>query len=93
VLVDPADEANTRPTLRDTEAAARAMGLRIQVFNANTKREIDSAFEAMAREKAEAPFVSASPFLNGRRLQLAQVTAFHQLPATYSQAKLPKSAG
>jgi putative tryptophan/tyrosine transport system substrate-binding protein len=93
VLVDPADEANTRSTLRDSEAAARAMGLRIQVFNANTKREIDSALEAMAREKAEALFVSSSPFLNGRRVQLAQLAAFHRLPATYSQREIAEVGG
>jgi len=79
VLVDPADEANTRSTLRDAEAAARAMGLRIQVVNATTKREIDAAFEATAREKADALFVGAFPFLNGRRVQLVQLAAFHRL--------------
>ena len=85
VLVDPADEANTRSTLRDAEAAARAMGLRIQVVNATTKREIDAAFEATAREKADALFVGAFPFLNGQGVQLVQLAAFHRLPATYSQ--------
>ena len=93
VLVDRADEANTRSTLRDAEAAARAMGLRIQVVNANTKREIDVAFEAMAREKADALFVGAFPFLNGRRVQLVQLAAFHRLPATYSQREIAEVGG
>jgi putative tryptophan/tyrosine transport system substrate-binding protein len=93
VLVDRADEANTGSTLRDAEAAARAMGLRIQVFNANTKREIDAAFEAMAREKADALFVGAFPFLNGRRVQLVQLAAFHRLPATYSQREIAEVGG
>ena len=93
VLVDRADEANTRSTLRDAEAAARAMGLRIQVVNATTKREIDAAFEAMAREKADALFVGAFPFLNGRRVQLVQLAAFHRLPATYSQREIAEVGG
>jgi putative tryptophan/tyrosine transport system substrate-binding protein len=93
VLVDPADEANTKSTLRDAEAAARAMGLRIQVVNATTKREIDAAFEAMAREKADALFVGAFPFLNGRRVQLVQLAAFHRLPATYSQREIAEVGG
>jgi len=93
VLVDPADEANTRSTLRDAEAAARAMGLRIQVVNATTKREIDAAFEATAREKADALFVGAFPFLNGQGVQLVQLAAFHRLPATYSQREIAEIGG
>jgi putative tryptophan/tyrosine transport system substrate-binding protein len=93
VLVDRTDEANTGSTLRDAEAAARAMGLQIQVFNANTKREIDAAFEAMAREKADALFVGAFPFLNGRRVQLVQLAAFHRRPATYSQREIVEVGG
>src|SRR6516165_5097969 len=82
VLVDRADEANTRSTLRDAEAAARAMELRIQVVNATTKREM-----------ADALFVGAFPFLNGRRLQLVQLAAFHRLPATYSQRESAEVGG
>jgi putative ABC transport system substrate-binding protein len=93
LLVDRADEANTGSTLRDAEAAARAMGLRIQELNASTKREIDAAFEAMAREKADALFVGAFPFLNGRRVQLVQLAAFHRLPATYSQREIAEVGG
>src|SRR6516164_1640823 len=39
VLVNPADATRTESTLRDVEAATRTMGLHIQVFNANTRRE------------------------------------------------------
>src|SRR5262245_5737688 len=45
VLVNPAFATLTEITLRDVEAAARAMGLQIQVLNADTSREIDAAFE------------------------------------------------
>jgi hypothetical protein len=31
-------------TVRDTAAAARAIGLQVQVLNADTSREIDAAF-------------------------------------------------
>jgi putative ABC transport system substrate-binding protein len=69
------------------------MGLQIQELNASTKREIDAAFEAMAREKADALFVGAFPFLNGRRVQLVQLAAFHRLPATYSQREIAEVGG
>ena len=47
VLVNPANAANTETTLRDVEAAARAIGLQIQVLNASTSREINAAFATL----------------------------------------------
>jgi putative ABC transport system substrate-binding protein len=84
VLVNPADGASTETTVRDATAAARAIGLQIQILNADTGREIDSAFETMAHDGYAALFVGASPYLSGRRVQLAQLAAFNRLPATYS---------
>ena len=62
VLVNPANATGTEATLRDVEAAARAMGLQIQVLNASTSREIDAAFATLVRERADALFVGADPF-------------------------------
>src|SRR5262245_11619725 len=42
VLVNPTDATSTASTLRDVEAAARAIGLQVQVFNASTSREINA---------------------------------------------------
>src|SRR5262249_34919970 len=56
------------------------MGLQIQVHNANTSAEITAAFEAMGRERPDAVVVGSTPFLNGRQVQLAQLSAFHRLP-------------
>jgi len=83
VLVNPASVAATETQLKDVGAAARATGLQIQIHNANTSAEIDAAFETMSRERSDAVFVTSSAFLNGRRVQLAQLAAFHRLPASY----------
>jgi putative ABC transport system substrate-binding protein len=84
VLVDPADAANTASTLRDVDPASRAIGFQIKVFNANSSREIDAAFEAIANERQDALFVGTSTFLNGQHVQLAQLAAFHRIPASYA---------
>jgi putative tryptophan/tyrosine transport system substrate-binding protein len=93
VFVNPADGPLTDSTLRDAEAAARAMGLQIQVLKANTNSEIDAAFETMARERPDALFVATSPFFIERRIQLVQLAAFHRLPATYSLREMAESGG
>jgi putative tryptophan/tyrosine transport system substrate-binding protein len=83
VLVNPADAANTASTLRDVEAAARALGLQVQVLNASTSREINAAFENVGRDRPDALFIGANTFLNARRIQVVQLAAFHRLPAVY----------
>jgi putative ABC transport system substrate-binding protein len=92
VLVDPANAVSTESTLREVDAAARAMGLQIQVFNANSSREIDAAFATLVNERPDALFVGASPFWIDRRVQVAQLAARHALPAI-TTALLPRLAG
>ena len=84
VLVNPADTSATDAQLKEIDAAARAMGLQIKVHNADTRAEIDAAFEAMGRDRPDAVFAGTSVFLNGRRVQLVQLSAFHRLPTIYS---------
>jgi len=93
VLVNPADAGATDAQLRDIDAAARAMGLQIQVHNADTREEIDAAFEAMGRDRPDAVFVSSTVFLNGRRVQLAQLSAFYRLPAIYGLRDFVEAGG
>ena len=84
VLVSPAEPTLTDIQLKEVTTAARAMGIQIKIYNADTRAEIDAAFEAMGRERPDAVFVATTPFLNGRRVQLAQLSAFYRLPAIYA---------
>jgi putative ABC transport system substrate-binding protein len=92
VLVNPAFATLTEITLRDVEAAARAMGLQIQVLNVDASHEIDAAFEIIAREQPDALFVGPSPFFNSRRVQMVQLAARYAVPATYT-TRLEAEAG
>ena len=83
VLVNPANTANTETTLRDVEPAARAVGLQVQVLNADTSHEIDAAFATIVRERPDALFSASSPYFTSRRIQLVQLAARHAIPATY----------
>jgi len=87
VLVNPAFATLTEITLRDVEAAARAMRLQIQVLNADTSREIDAAFEII-----DALIVGPGPFFNSRRVQMAQLAARYAVPAFHT-TRLEAEAG
>src|SRR5262249_1612738 len=93
VLANPADAVATQTTLRDVTAAARAMGLQIQILNASTSREINAVFARFVRERADAVFVTADPFFQTRRVQLAALAAHHAVPATYSTRDYPEAGG
>jgi putative tryptophan/tyrosine transport system substrate-binding protein len=93
VLVNPANATNAESTVRDLEPAARAMGQQIQVFNATTSREIDTAFTALVRERPEALFVGGDAFFESRRLQLAHLATYHRVPATYAGREYAEVGG
>ena len=78
-LVHSAD-ADADSTSRDVEAAARAMGLQIQVFKPSTSREISAAFAIFMRERPDALFVGPGPFFNTRRVQLVLLAATNKIP-------------
>jgi putative tryptophan/tyrosine transport system substrate-binding protein len=83
VLANPTDQVRTLSNTRDLEAAARAIGLQIQVFSASTTDEVDVAFAAILRERMHALFVIPDAFFGTRRVQLATLAARHALPAAY----------
>jgi putative tryptophan/tyrosine transport system substrate-binding protein len=79
--------------LREVEAAARAMGLQVQILNASTSREIDAAFAALVRERVDALFVSPGGFFNSRRVQLATMAARHGIPMTSASREIAEAGG
>ena len=93
VLVNPPMRGIPRLPCATLGAAARTMGLQIQILKASTAREIADAFTAIAQERPDALFVGAAAFLNIRRVQLAQLAAFHRLPAVYTFREGPEVGG
>jgi putative ABC transport system substrate-binding protein len=92
-LLNPSDVKLTETHLKEIAAAARTIGLKVDVLNADTNAEIDAAFETMGRDRPDAVFVGSTPFFNGRRVELAQLAAFHRLPATYALRECAEVGG
>ena len=80
-------------TVRDVEAAARAMGLQIQVLNASTSREIDAAFATFVRERPDALFVAQRSFFNSGGINLPTGGAPRSSRGICVRVTLPKSVG
>jgi putative ABC transport system substrate-binding protein len=69
------------------------MGLQIQLVNADTSHEIDTAFATFVRERPDAFFVSGGSFLLSRRVQLALLAARHAVPASYGSREYAEIGG
>jgi putative tryptophan/tyrosine transport system substrate-binding protein len=93
VLVNPDDAEVTSVTLQDVEAAARAMGLQIQVVRASTIRGINAAFASFARERPDALFLGSDPFFVSRRMQLTHLASRHAIPTAYAVRDFPEAGG
>jgi putative ABC transport system substrate-binding protein len=92
VLVNPLGPT-PESTLRDVEVAARTMGLQIQVLNASTSREIDTAFASFVRERPDALFVGTDPFFTSRRVHLATLATRHVVPMTTGNREIAEAGG
>jgi putative ABC transport system substrate-binding protein len=93
VLVNPSNATISETTVRDVEAAARGMGVQVQVFNAGTSREIDAAFANLVRERSDAVFVGGDAFFTSRRVQLATLAARYLIPSSFSQREVTEAGG
>src|SRR5712692_7602138 len=70
LLTNPANPASA-PFVREAEAAARALGVRLQTLETRNPQEIDSAFAAMTRERAGALLVLPDVIFLSQRRQMA----------------------
>ena len=93
VLVNPSNVTNAESTLKDVPSAALAMGLHLQVLNASTSGEIDTAFDTLARERPDALFVGSDPFFASRRVQLANSAAHHSIPMSSGSRFITDAGG
>jgi putative ABC transport system substrate-binding protein len=93
VLVNPINAVSTEATLLEVRKAAPALGLQIQVVNASTIGEINAAFAALVRERADALLVNSDAFFASRRVQLATLATRDRIPAAYPGREFPLAGG
>jgi putative ABC transport system substrate-binding protein len=93
VLVNPADTATAEPTVLGVGPAGHALSLDIEVFNASTSAEIDSAFATLSKWRPDALLVGGDPLFNTSRAQLVILAARYAFPAIYFQRGFVEAGG
>jgi putative ABC transport system substrate-binding protein len=83
-----------RPVVTETEAAVRSLGITLHAVEVHGPDDFDSAFSAMARERAGALIVAGDLlFAHPNLRRLVDLAAQHRLPAMYSQKDYVEAGG
>jgi putative tryptophan/tyrosine transport system substrate-binding protein len=77
----------------DLQAAARAIGQKLDILNATTNREIDTAFRTLVGRRAEALLIVTDTLFLSRRVQLVTLAARHAIPAIYTSREYAEIGG
>jgi putative ABC transport system substrate-binding protein len=93
VLVDPTGPALAEPFVREVQAAAHSLGLRLHVLNASTERDFDSVFARVLQLKAAAHIIGPSTFFVGRGEQLATLAIRYKVSAIYQYRPFAAAGG
>jgi len=92
LLRNPGNPAATA-MLREAEAAAQALGVRLQTLEARNPPEIDSAFAAMTRERAGALLILPDSIFLSQRSQIAELAVKRRLPSIRQSSAFAEAGG
>ena len=92
LLSNPADPSFALQ-VRDVEASARALRIRIQPVEARGPDEFESAFATMAKERADALLVTGSSTYLAHRSRLAELAVKARLPTMLSFRESVEAGG
>src|SRR3990167_2088072 len=88
---------STRPgtaqQLRETELAAGALGVKLQYLDVLGPKDIETAFRAASKGRADAVLVLGGPLFTFQRTQFVELAAKSRLPAIYPSPEFVEAGG
>jgi putative ABC transport system substrate-binding protein len=92
VLVNPTNP-NTETQLRDLQAAARSLAVRLHVLHASTERDFNMVFATLLQLRAGALVITGDPFFVSRIEQLAALAFRHAVPSIFQDRAFTAAGG
>jgi len=93
LLLNPTSPDTAEAQSRDLQAAARALGLRLQVLQASTDRDLDAAFAAVGQLPAGGLIISSDSFFFAHSERLAALAARHAIPTIFGFREFAAAGG
>jgi putative ABC transport system substrate-binding protein len=84
---------NPNREIDNVQTAARSLRQQILVLNANSDRDLDTAFATIAQQQVAALLVASDPFFFDRRDQLVALAARHAIPTIYYLRAFSQAGG
>ncbi len=92
LLVNPAN-VMAPPNIRETQNAARILGMTVYIAEVREPADLDRAFSDIARARAGALFVLPDPMLLGQRKRIFDLVGQYRLPAVYVESHWVPAGG
>jgi putative tryptophan/tyrosine transport system substrate-binding protein len=93
LLVNPTNPTLGETLARDTQVAARALGLQLHVLQASNERDLETAFITLGQLRAGMLVVGVDLFFVSQSEKLATLTARHQIPAIFITREFTAAGG
>jgi putative ABC transport system substrate-binding protein len=82
------------PLMKGIEVPARRLGVEVQLVGVQTPNELDGAFAAMKKERADGLLVHRDPVFHADfRKRILELAAEHRLPAIYRYVEAIQAGG
>ena len=86
--------ARAGPALKEVKAAASSLRLQVQLLEVRVRGDLESAFKAATKWRAQAVLTMPDPILNrDLRIPIVELVAKRRLPAMYSGLEFPEVGG
>ena len=82
-----------KPEQREIDAAGQALGIHIQSLAVGDLDDIESAFSAISRERADAILVASSAANNKQQARIIEFAAKKRLPVMYARSEFVDAGG
>jgi putative tryptophan/tyrosine transport system substrate-binding protein len=92
LLLNPTNP-NSETQLKNTQEAARRLGLELHVLNASVEGDFDAAFTRLRELKASALIISQDVYFNAESARLAALTVHNAIPAIYPLPEFAAAGG
>jgi putative tryptophan/tyrosine transport system substrate-binding protein len=86
-------ESARRDLLKETEVAARSLGVQLRLSGVMAPNELDRAFSAIAAERADALVVFPGPLLFTQRRRIVDFATKHRLPSMFGARENVEAGG
>jgi ABC-type uncharacterized transport system substrate-binding protein len=92
LLVNP-DSPTTAGRVQATDAAARALRVRVRVIEMRTTIELNGAFAKMKQERIQAALVASDRVFSAVRVRMAELAAQARMPVVYDIREYVEAGG